>query len=628
MSSKRRITDKNLETLDNESAIEGHSISGFTLVKLVSKGASGLIFQAKRESDNREVAFKILRPAHLEDVVNLKRFDQEKELLQKVDHPNLISFVEAGTFHKLPYYSMEFIRGKELEQVVRSRGRAPALWAVRMARIMAEAVAYLHRKGIIHRDITPRNVLIEEDSNRPVLTDLGVAKWIETMSESWDGVFRKEHSITQFGDVIGTPNYMSPEQLRPKSQGLGKRTDVYGLGAVLYFALAGMPPFEAADLGQLLHSVQEEIPLPIREIRSSLPEDLDRLILSCLAKRPENRPGSAAQFAKALEAVEPLIKEKFQPIWGQPWEPDPATLVSARDLEEGELDDVSSDELPSYQEAAINVVSGGSSKFGRFELIEELDRDITGVIWRARPSNQTRTCLLKRAHSAQQSILERFRREAQALAGLKHPNIIAVVLAGEVDGIPYFTMDLPSGDHLAQYLASGRRPPKEKVLGILEGIAAAVAHMHEKGLIHRSLSPRTIYMTADSTPKLTGFSVVGKIGSMTVAGDPGYRPPEQTEGLPIDRTADIYALGAIFFELMTTKTLHEELSKHIPLDVLLRDVEDHYQPILQQALSYDPRVRFQNAGEFTEALKSQPKRGWRNLSRRISGMFNRKKQDD
>ncbi|MDF1663856.1 MAG: serine/threonine-protein kinase [Planctomycetota bacterium] len=625
--SKRRITNQDLDTLAGEKSIEGKSISGFKLQKLVSKGASGLIFQAKKEDDDQEVAFKILRPNHLEDPTYLKRFQQEISLLEKIKHPTLVQCVGSGMFHNLPYYSMEFIRGKDFENTAHHRGRAPALWAVRMGRIVAEAVGYLHRKGIIHRDITPRNVLIEEGTNRPVLTDLGVAKWVESMSESWDGTFKKAGSITQFGDVIGTPQYMAPEQLRPQSRKTGKRTDVYGIGAVLYFALTGMPPFEATDLLQLLRAVQEEPPLSIREIRASLPKDLDHLILSCLSKKPESRPGSATQLAKALAAIESdLADEKVHPVWGKPWEPDPESLASTQDPEDDDVNDISSDELPAYKPDAEEESQGGI--FGDFELIEELDRDGTGVVWRAVRTGQNRTCLLKRAHSARHSILERFRREAQTLAGMSHANIISVVLAGEVEGIPFFTMDLASGDHLAQYLASGRRPPEDKIKDIMKGIAEGLAFLHDKGLVHRNLRPQTIYMTANSIPKLTGFSVVGREGSMTVVGDPSYRPPEQAEGQPIDLTADIYAMGAIFFQLLTSKVLHDELSKNIPMGVLVKEVEPQFQAVLHRALSYDPRSRFQSAKEFVEALDAPPQASWRKMSKRITGMFSRKKLKD
>jgi serine/threonine protein kinase len=627
--SKRRITDKNLDTLDEEESIAGKNISGFILKKLISKGASGLIFHAVREADDHEVAFKILKPIHMSDPIQIRRFEQEKELLKKINHPNLVQFVDEGKFHKLPYYSMEFVNGKDFEHAVRHRGRAPALWAVRMVRMMAETVAYLHRKGILHRDITPRNVLLEESTNRPVLTDLGVAKWVESMAESWDGVFRKAGSITQFGDVIGTPAFMSPEQLRPQNRTIGKRTDVYGLGAVLYFALSGLPPFEAPDLMLLLRAVQEEIPLSLREIRSSLPPDLDHLVLSCLAKEPEHRPGSAAQLAKSLLAVESELKDKFQPTWGNPWVPDPSVIVSTKEFQAGDIDDVSSDELPTYNPMLPESPNTSDDNlFGDYHLLEELDRDSTGIVWRARRANQTRTCLLKHAHNARHSILERFRREAHALAAMSHPNIIAVVLAGEVEGIPYFTMDLASGDHLCQYLASGRRPPQDKLIGIMLGIAESVKYLHEKGLIHRNLTPKAVYLTANSLPKLTGFSVIGKEGSQTAVGDPGYRPPEQAKGQPVDRTADIYAMGAVFFELLSGKTLHEELGKHIPMGVLLKEVDPRFQPLLQRALSYDPRSRFQNAQEFIEVLKAPPKTNWRKISKRITGLFNRNKLNE
>lgn len=623
--SKDKSNKDNFQSLLNHEAIAGQKIGHYELSRIVSQGASGLIFQATDTNSQRQVALKILRPEHLKNEGQLKRLERESDLLARIDHPNCVSLVDKGLFHELPYYSMEFVKGRDFERCVRERGKAPVLWLVRMARVAAEALDHFHKKGVLHRDITPRNILIEDESNRPVLTDLGVAKLVQSMAESWDGVFRQDGSITKLGEVVGTPAYMAPEQLRPKAKGIGPRTDIYGLGAVMYFGLLGLPPFEAPNLYDLLKAVQEEAPLSIREVRSKVPAELDNLILSCLAKVPTQRPNSAAQLAKSLKALEKdLMKTaKVNPKWKQPWEaPDDSKL-------EESSGDASSDSLTALEESADGEPSSAQlGPFGQYELLEELDRDNIGIVFRSRRIGQNRTVLLKRAHNARPSLLERFRRETQVLAGLKHENVIPILQAGDVEGIPFFTMNLPSGDHLEQYLASGRRPPPERCVMMMQKLAQAIGFLHNKGIVHRNLSPRVIYLTADSTPLITGFSGIGQEGTDTMVGDPAYSAPEQKQGQAIDRTVDIYSLGAIFFELLTGKKLHDQTDDgDKPLSEVIRGVDKAFQSVMRKALHNDPRARFQTAEEFQKALTEGGKSSWKRLSKRITRFFSKKKLD-
>jgi len=598
----------------SEGAILGQRVGDYVLETLVSQGASGLIFLAKHQANDERVALKVLRSNLVNDKKQVRRFEQETKLLQMVDHPNLVTFRERGEFDGVPFYSMEFIAGADLEELVRERGKPSISWAVRMGISMADCVAWLHRKGVLHRDVTPRNVLIEDLTGRPVLTDLGIAKHVSSMAESWDGTFTAG-SITNVGDIVGTPHYMAPEQIQAGKKGaVDQRTDVYGLGGVLYFALLGIPAFEAANIFELFQAIAKEEPLEIREVRSAVPSELDQLVLSCLAKEPSKRPGSAAQVAQALRAIaEELPPESWGP-WGEPWlhpkdqatAPAPIVLDAPDSLRE--LGEDSGEMMP------IAVT------WGPFELLREIDRDLTGILYEARRANMSRSVLLKRAHSAKPSVLERFRREAQTLAQLSHPNIVPVLQAGDVDGIPYFTMEYAGGHSVGRLVAKGRIPSTERTVKLMERVAQAVHYLHEQGIVHRNLTPRTIRVLADNEPVILGFSVVGSEGSMTIVGDPAYRADEQSEGRSVDRRADIYALGRILFELFAGKRLHDALAEDgASLSGVMEVVPDRYQAIVKRCVSQDPTKRYKTAADLAKHLADpESGRSWRRVTRRLS----------
>ncbi len=270
-------------------------IPGYEIKSVLGRGGMGIVYRAWQEGIGRDVALKmVLAGAHASQET-LDRFQAEARAVGRFQHENIVRIFDIGTHDRLPYFSLEFVDGNTLSERIDGKPMDP-IEAARIIEPLARALGFAHRKGVVHRDMKPGNVLLTQDCV-PKVSDFGLAKQLE------DGY---EHSRT--GDVVGTPSYMAPEQaLGEKS--VGAPADIYSLGAVLYCTLTGRPPFLAAKstdtLIQLLH---EEPVSPIR-LQPGIPKDLETICLKCLQKEPEKRYEDADALADDLRrfvAGEPI----------------------------------------------------------------------------------------------------------------------------------------------------------------------------------------------------------------------------------------------------------------------------------------------------------------------------------
>lgn len=253
-------------------------------LRFVAEGGMGRVFRAWDPSLKRAVALKFLRR---DDPDLLRRFVLEAQHQARVEHPHIGRVYEVGEWEGQAYIAMQFVKGETLEQA------APKLSLEDKARVMervAEAVHAAHREGLIHRDLKPANILVEagEGDPRPVVVDFGLAKGLEPTG------------LTQQGLVIGTVHYMAPEQARGEHDQVGRRTDVYGLGATLHKVLTGQPPFAGAEgLDALRAALEDDVP-SLHRLVPDLPEDLDLIVRTCLEKDPARRYESALAVAEDL----------------------------------------------------------------------------------------------------------------------------------------------------------------------------------------------------------------------------------------------------------------------------------------------------------------------------------------
>jgi serine/threonine-protein kinase len=202
----------------------------YELLKVIGRGAQGVVYRARQKSLNRTVALKVIGLGHWATEGHLKRFRREAEAAASLDHSGIVPIYEVGERDGSCYFSMKLVEGGELDQVAK-REPVPIRQAVELIAKVARTVHYAHEHSILHRDIKPGNILLDQ-KGEPHLTDFGLARLVET-----------ESTVTRTMEVLGTPSYMAPEQAVGNNAAVSRVTDVYGLGAVLYQLLTGQPPF-------------------------------------------------------------------------------------------------------------------------------------------------------------------------------------------------------------------------------------------------------------------------------------------------------------------------------------------------------------------------------------------------
>ena len=259
------------------------------LLAEIGRGGMGVVYRAQHAHGGPEVALKTIAAGELATPEMLRRFRNEAEAAAGVQHPHLVAIREVGEHEGLPFIVMALIEGRTLAARL-AAGPMPPREAAEMMRTVAQAVSCVHAHGILHRDLKPSNVLLDA-AGLPFVSDFGLAKLAPggTVSE-----------LTRSGQLIGSPAYMPPEQARGEGRHLGPEADVYSLGAILYHALTGRAPFEAASVHELLEKVEARDPVAPRRLRAEVPRDLETICLSCLEKSPSSRCHSAQELADDL----------------------------------------------------------------------------------------------------------------------------------------------------------------------------------------------------------------------------------------------------------------------------------------------------------------------------------------
>ena len=247
-----------------------------------------MVFRARQKSLNRPVALKVISLGQWASKAHLKRFRREAEAAASLEHPGIVPIHEVGERDGSCYFSMKFVEGGQLDEVVRRTPMSIRQAAELIAKV-ARTVHYAHEHGILHRDIKPGNILLDL-KGEPHLTDFGLARLVES-----------ESSVTQTLDVLGTPSYMAPEQAMGNNESVSSATDVYGLGAVLYQLLTGQPPFAGGATYETIKLLLDTEPKQLRLLNPKVDRDLNTICLKCLEKDPKRRYSSALALAEDLE---------------------------------------------------------------------------------------------------------------------------------------------------------------------------------------------------------------------------------------------------------------------------------------------------------------------------------------
>ncbi|HEV3262552.1 MAG TPA: FHA domain-containing serine/threonine-protein kinase [Gemmataceae bacterium] len=281
----------------------GKTLSHYEVGQVLAKGQSGVVFGARDTKEDRVVALKVLWPEFSKNDAEMQRFVRGMKTTLPLRHPNLVTLYAAGKTAGYCWMAMEFVQGESLTQVIQRIGTANMLdWrhALRVAVHISRALDYAHGHSIIHRNVTPQNILIQDVDKLAKLGDLMLAKALEgTLAEQ----------ITRPGEMLGDLRYMSPERTRGNADEIDGRSDIYSLGATVYHLLTGRPPCEGTTLVETVTKIRQEEPAKPTRYQLSIPGLFEGTVMKMLAKRPDDRFQTAAELHKDLERV-----AKFQGV--------------------------------------------------------------------------------------------------------------------------------------------------------------------------------------------------------------------------------------------------------------------------------------------------------------------------
>ena len=304
---------------DLRARVERGLAPAYELQDEIGRGGAGIVYRARDTRLKREVAIKLLPPdlAFRSDV--RERFMREAETSARLNHPNIVQIYSVDEKDGLAYFVMALIEGPNLGDRVRMMGALPFADARRLLREVADALSYAHSHGVVHRDIKPDNILLDEQSGRAMVTDFGIAR----------AATEGDSRLTATGTAIGTPAYMSPEQCAGDRQ-LDGRSDLYSLGVVAYYMITGQPPFTGPTTPVIMMKQVTEQAVPPSRLRGGVPPDLERIVMRLLEKDPANRFPTGSDVVAALDGAPvtsaprssyPTLAASTQPVGGPQFSP-------------------------------------------------------------------------------------------------------------------------------------------------------------------------------------------------------------------------------------------------------------------------------------------------------------------
>ncbi|HVS40313.1 MAG TPA: serine/threonine-protein kinase [Gemmataceae bacterium] len=585
---------------DEAAPTDWPAIPGFEILGEVGRGGMGVVYRARRLNSDGLFALKLIRDGALAGPQDRARFRVETEAAARVRHANVVPIYEFGEHQGRLYCVQEFVEGGSLAERLNGVPWDVAA-AARLVETLALAVQAAHAQKIVHRDLKPGNVLLTTDGT-PKVADFGLAKRLDAESTA----------LTLEGVVLGTPAYMAPEQAAGKTKEVSPAADVYSLGAILYELLTGRPPFQGDSWNQLIQQVLHEEPASPAQRRADVPRDLETICVKCLEKEASRRYSCAGELADDLNRF----------LAGRPVAAVPPTPI----------------------ERLARLAAGDGCK-----VLDEIGRGPQAVVYRALygPLEQPTALKVFAAGTCRQEAWEdRLRRDAVLWSALTHPQIVPMQRAGWWDGSPYLASEYFPNGSLAGRLA-GRPLPVGEALRLVEQLAAVVSYLHRQGVVHGNLKPTNVMLAADGIPRLTDLRLLGGLFPIMrpAAGrepaDAAYRAPEAArDPLAEPRPyTDIYALGAILYELLTGRPPllgaggqdgeETPLQDPLPPSRLNSHVAPEVEACCLRCLHTNPWRRYSRAYDLSmrlrrlrEEAESQPGFGGRPAGPRLPGPEN------
>jgi serine/threonine protein kinase len=614
----------------------------FRVEKILGEGGMGVVVAAKHLQLDEVVALKFMRPHALRNPEQVLRFSQEARAAAKLKSEHVarvldVSVREDGT----PFIVMEYLHGKNLEQLLTSVGPLPVATAAEIIIQACEGLAEAHARGIIHRDIKPANLFLVDGRGWRSLKilDFGISK--AALGEP-----RANGINTQ--SIMGSPCYMSPEQLR-STQSVDHRADVWSLGAVLYELLTNCTAFDYnKPITELIVSILEQPPPPIRSLRPDVPAEVEAAVEKCLRRDPGLRFQNAAELAIALVPFAhkrarvtaeraALVTTAGGLSSGRPLELPPSIVPDAMLSGPGSKSHADTQSLRVPRPAALPSIDPMGLDGGKYQPIASLGRggmaDVFLAVARG-PLGFNKLIVIKRLRRTDDATFrDMFLDEARLAARLNHPNVVQTYEVGEDKRGYFIAMEYLEGQPLnvltRETFRAGKRLDPLFCARIVADALAGLHYAHELAdydgtplnIVHRDVSPHNLFVTYEGQVKLVDFGIAKAALSSAstevgvLKGKVGYMSPEQAMGEVLDRRADLFAMGIVLWELLTFKRLMGTDSAPAILHRLLtgtllrpRDIDPNISPeldaITARALSRKREDRFSTALEMREALLS------------------------
>jgi serine/threonine-protein kinase len=528
----------------------------FRLDHLVAISPERALYRAWDRRLKRSVAVRV----HLiPDSPGRAWFLRESETLAALNHPAVRHVYAAGEVGPFAYRTTNWVDGEDLAEAMR-RGPRPIPSVMSLVRDLLGTLEHAHARGIIIRRIVPTTLLLEI-SGRGVITDLRYANWCLTHVPSDDEAQRS---------TFVAPEVRKGEPGEPS-------TDVYAVAAIVYYALTGTVP-------------AAESPPPPRSLRPAIPQAVERVILRGLRPEPRQR------YFTATEMLEDFVADA-----GVFHEPAVAPATMEKDFER-----------------RLRRALGDD-----YELLNEIGSGGFGRVYRARDLGLEREVAIKVLHpqlTADPGVMERFRREAQLAARLRHPNIVSVYDIQSRAGLQWYVMEFVPGANVAQLVKKEGPFPIQKTTRLLFEALSALEHAHGLGLVHRDIKPENMLIEPDGRLRITDFGLALALrgdrfgGATSRSGTPQFAAPEQLLGERVEQRADLYSLGAVaYFTLLGRPpfegTTPEAILAKQTVDALpsLRearpDVSREFEEVLRHTVVCDPSQRYKSAGALRQALE-------------------------
>ncbi len=527
----------------------------FRLDNLVALSQERALYRAWDRRLKRNVALRV----HLiSDSPGRAWFMRESETLAALNHPAVRGVYAAGEVGPFAYRTTNWIDGESLAEAMR-RGPRPIPSTMSMVRDLLGALEHAHTRTVILRRIVPTTVIVEL-SGRGVITDLRYANWCLSHVPPDDPA-----QVTPFA----APEVRAGEPGDPSS-------DVYTVAAIVYYALTGREP----DLIE---------PAAPRALRPAIPAAVERVLMRALRPTPKGR------YFTATEMLEDFVSDA-----GVFHEPEVTPTTTEKGFER-----------------RLRRALGDD-----YELLEEIGSGGFGRVYRVRDLGLEREVALKVLHptlTADPGVMERFRREAQHAARLRHSNIVNIYDIQSRAGLQWYVMELVPGANLSQLVHKDGAFPVPRTMRLLFEALSALDHAHARGLVHRDIKPENMLLEPNGLLRITDFGLALALrgdrygGATSRSGTPQFAAPEQLLGERVDQRADLYSLGAVaYFALLAAPpfdgptpeaVLAKQTTDTLPSIRSHRtDVSQDLEAALRRAVSSDPAERYQTAAEFREAL--------------------------